>query len=711
MYVPAPASSARPSRRGAIMIFAAIILVMMFAFVAFSVDVGYMTMTKAQLQNAADAAAMAGVRELSNSDAAVRTVAKAIALENSAAGAPVDLVDADIEIGQFNFATKVFTAGGTGANAVKVTTRIVDQPLFFAPIIQNDDFDMAAESIAMLNPRDIMFVVDLSGSMNDDTEPCWATQTINDKFGPLGYPGVANPLIQDLYTDFGFGTYPGAYQYVGEPLGVPQSNYAYAEMTKDDGPLTNPALDVWYRVDNADDEPTRKQKAYRWLIDYQIAVLMPAAAPTPDSHTTYAYWEKYLDYIMSGAYVGPPPPPSGGGGGGGVGGGGGPEPPLGYRKPAPGLTIPRLSPALLALRPNRVLGTTADVGSTIAVELLRSEASLSQTPPYPGCPRRGLTEYMWLPDLDWDYIGGFNNPNYYTHPASSANIWEWQNRIGYITYVQFMHDWGRDRSPEVDNGTNSDPALAGKTPLSPLSPYCPKHIEATAAGLMNFPPREQPMHAVRRSMIAALQHVKTMNGSILAGYGDRVGIVAYDGMDTFHTPQIVQPLTSDYDAAVLACTNLSAVSDIGATTATEAGLIVAKNHLKKPSEGGAGRPFASRVIVLLTDGVPNAWMSSDGTINSYIAANASSEYYDTEYTWYNSALVQAAQTDASRITLYPIGMGLGTDYDFMDRMARLSGTDEGGLSVRGSGNPAEYEERLTETFEQIVRYPGGRLVE
>ena len=54
--------------------------------------------------------------------------------------------------------------------------------------------------------------------------------------------------------------------------------------------------------------------------------------------------------------------------------------------------------------------------------------------------------------------------------------------------------------------------------------------------------------------------------------------------------------------------------------ATEAGLIAAKNHLKTPAEGGAGRGFANKVIVLLTDGIPNAWMTSNTDIENYIVA-------------------------------------------------------------------------------------------
>jgi hypothetical protein len=60
--------------------------------------------------------------------------------------------------------------------------------------------------------------------------------------------------------------------------------------------------------------------------------------------------------------------------------------------------------------------------------------------------------------------------------------------------------------------------------------------------------------------------------------------------------------------------------------------------------------------------------------------------------------------------LDPVGMGLGADLDFLDRMARLSEADSAGLSLRGTGNPVDYEQRLTEIFKKIIQSPGARLV-
>ena len=61
---------------------------------------------------------------------------------------------------------------------------------------------------------------------------------------------------------------------------------------------------------------------------------------------------------------------------------------------------------------------------------------------------------------------------------------------------------------------------------------------------------------------------------------------------------------------------------------------------------------------------------------------------------------------------YPVGIGMGCDYAFMDRMARMGRTaDSLGQSARGSGNPAEYEQRLRDIFLDIIGNPRVRLVD
>jgi len=79
------------TRRGAIVVLAALMMIVFLASVAFSVDVSYMQLTKAKLRSATDAAARAAGEALSraqNLDDA-RQAAKDIAHANRVAGEPL----------------------------------------------------------------------------------------------------------------------------------------------------------------------------------------------------------------------------------------------------------------------------------------------------------------------------------------------------------------------------------------------------------------------------------------------------------------------------------------------------------------------------------------------------------------------------------------------------------------------------------------------
>ena len=215
------------------------------------------------------------------------------------------------------------------------------------------------------------------------------------------------------------------------------------------------------------------------------------------------------------------------------------------------------------------------------------------------------------------------------------------------------------------------------------------------------------MHAVRRALIAALQEVKTRNAGLSAGTGDKVCLVTYDGVDANHQPTILVPLTENYGSVMTACTRLQCVSDVGNTTATEPGVIKARQHIAKPSDGGMGRSYTTKVVVLCTDGVPNVWQTDAATVKADVAANPHANYYGSDYVWYNSILRQAAKMEKKKEKLYSVGMGLGADIDFMDRIAK---TDEAGLSPRGTGNPTDYEQQLINIFRKIINTRSGRLV-
>ncbi len=214
-------------------------------------------------------------------------------------------------------------------------------------------------------------------------------------------------------------------------------------------------------------------------------------------------------------------------------------------------------------------------------------------------------------------------------------------------------------------------------------------------------------------MIAALEIVKERNASIgEPSQRDWVSIVTFDKLSG-GGPVIVQPLTANYDQVMLACTTLQACSDVGATTATETGLMTARQHIKPSNAGGSGRLSTNKIVVLLTDGVPNLYSSSSATIDAYISNHSElRDFYNNGAYWCDAPLMQTAMMKSDHWYVYPVGVGLGADYNFMDRMSRLGATaDDNGHSPRGSGNPAQYEQILTDIFRKIITSPKIRLVQ
>jgi hypothetical protein len=270
--------------------------------------------------------------------------------------------------------------------------------------------------------------------------------------------------------------------------------------------------------------------------------------------------------------------------------------------------------------------------------------------------------------------------------------------VGYRTYVQFMMDKGREGRPD---GTNY-------TPLSIDSPDCPWHAEDVGEDSFQFPPREQPTHACRRSLIAAIQEIRKRNSSVAdEDLRDWVSIVTFD---TVAGTRVAYPLSGDYEAAMLACTTMQAVGDSYSSTATETGLIFARNHIKAKTQGGMGRSHTQKVVVLLTDGMPNLKSSSNTTINTYIKDNPNDNFYGSKSN-HDAAIMQAAIMYAEHWKTFGVALGLGADYDFMDRLVRMGNTaDDDGQAPRTSGDPADYEVELRSIFKQIVDTPDVRLV-
>lgn len=148
---------------------------------ALAVDTGLMFSAKQELQSAADAAALAAASQLGakgDAFALARAEAEKFANKNTVTGQASHLVDADVVFGHaaLNGEKFDFEPNNEPYDAVKVTVRrdqtVTDGPvsLLFAKTFGKNSADISASAVAMLVPRDISLVIDLSGSMNDDSE-------------------------------------------------------------------------------------------------------------------------------------------------------------------------------------------------------------------------------------------------------------------------------------------------------------------------------------------------------------------------------------------------------------------------------------------------------------------------------------------------------------------------------------------------------------
>ncbi len=184
----------RPNRRGVFIVLASIIMIVLFAFLSLGLDTGLISLEQTRLQNAVDSAALAASQEITSSvhaAAAEGADPNSIAVEQAKEMA-VDVAerngvyvdpDQDIIFGKrtYNEGTGEWdiTWNAEPYNVVKVVARR-DQPdmsardsklpLAFGWAVGKPTIDLKAEAIAFVEARDMVVVLDFSGSMNDDSK-------------------------------------------------------------------------------------------------------------------------------------------------------------------------------------------------------------------------------------------------------------------------------------------------------------------------------------------------------------------------------------------------------------------------------------------------------------------------------------------------------------------------------------------------------------
>ncbi|MEW4490386.1 pilus assembly protein TadG-related protein [Thalassoglobus sp. JC818] len=202
-------SSFQNDRKGAVLVMGIGLLVILFAFTALALDMGYISLSRAELQRSADAAALAANIELYKSwgvgasktnaqgAAAARTAAVAVAAANEAAGRSGTYIDSanDIRFGyrQWDPAAGQWSIqwGQAPYNAVEVTARrnnpgsnLGDGPLdlWFAPVIGSRNATTTVKATAAIQPGvTIRNVPNIKAGILPITldEPTWDNLVLN----------------------------------------------------------------------------------------------------------------------------------------------------------------------------------------------------------------------------------------------------------------------------------------------------------------------------------------------------------------------------------------------------------------------------------------------------------------------------------------------------------------------------------------------------
>lgn len=192
-------------RKGVFFVLAIVSLLGAMTFVGMSVDLGMITVTKTRMQSAVDAAALAaaqeivvGIREAGEQGQTDVQTVQAIAASAardmaehvcSLNGLYIDKAN-DVELGNRILAedgvSYVETWGAPPYNMVKVTIRKTNSdltkpdaklPLIFAPVTGERAQAITADATAFIESRDIVAVLDYSGSMTFDS--VYRSATVN----------------------------------------------------------------------------------------------------------------------------------------------------------------------------------------------------------------------------------------------------------------------------------------------------------------------------------------------------------------------------------------------------------------------------------------------------------------------------------------------------------------------------------------------------
>jgi hypothetical protein len=192
------------NQHGISAVLTAIMLVMLIGFAALAIDIGYLYSTRNELQNAADAAALAATRKLGelyqimpyaqqvgyvcggSDKSSIEAAAQNVAIKNKAAMKTINVPISDIRIGQWDGSS--FAATLSQPDAVNVTARREDSangPIatFFARIFNKNTMAVNATATAALTGKGESDIAELELPIGIDRE--WFGDEVNPPLNPF----------------------------------------------------------------------------------------------------------------------------------------------------------------------------------------------------------------------------------------------------------------------------------------------------------------------------------------------------------------------------------------------------------------------------------------------------------------------------------------------------------------------------------------------
>jgi len=220
------------SRRGTVLVLVTVCLIVILGLVALAIDIGMVAIAKTQAQNAADSAAMVGTRTFTqqagyNLNAVPKNAVKAAVANklfnnnfngdpNSIQNPSADVYtsgDITIECGGFYY---VYNDGNPSAEGFQIVipnkasdepytgvraTVKTSSPVFFGSVFGTTPFNVKATAVAAHRPRDVVIIMDLSGSMR--FQSCPGAYKSGGNFYPHWGPRTVSLNPDAIFPQFG----------------------------------------------------------------------------------------------------------------------------------------------------------------------------------------------------------------------------------------------------------------------------------------------------------------------------------------------------------------------------------------------------------------------------------------------------------------------------------------------------------------------------